>query len=386
MKRMDRAQFFEKLAGLDDECLKRTLWNLYWRGSATTRERIENELEPPPQRRDARAREESIDPDLLSDEVSHFVELVHAGAYLGRDRRVHPRERTRWRFTFRHLASDAESALGDHDVDTAARAMEQLIDLACDTRRYDYFRSEDPVEAARFVVSDAAALLWSRVLERHGFAVFAERAAPQFIRWESRCGWTRSGAGAIGKKETSLAFVLARMLPALDMWIRFTDRYLAALDRIAAIAGSRPRPTWEPTSLDRRLRAADLAEWDGLLLDRLIGSEAEDRLDKLARHAVLRGPELVYFEARLARRRGDAARARILVHQALQELPGHSEFLRFAIEIGATLPPEAARAAGDRGMCLPDEAPAGSTSDLPVALRRSEPPRRASKTAKNFGC
>jgi hypothetical protein len=30
--------------------------------------------------------------------------------------------------------------------------VEQLIDLACEMRDYDYFRSEDPVEAARFVV------------------------------------------------------------------------------------------------------------------------------------------------------------------------------------------------------------------------------------------
>jgi hypothetical protein len=35
MRRMDRVQFFQKLAGLDDERLKKVLWNLYWRGSST---------------------------------------------------------------------------------------------------------------------------------------------------------------------------------------------------------------------------------------------------------------------------------------------------------------------------------------------------------------
>lgn len=34
-------------------------------------------------------------------------------------------------------------------------AVSVMIDLACESRDVDYFRSEDPVEAARFVVSDA---------------------------------------------------------------------------------------------------------------------------------------------------------------------------------------------------------------------------------------
>jgi len=52
------------------------------------------------------------------------------------------------------------------------------------------------------------------VRDRHGFAVFAERAAPQLIRWESRWGWTRHGDDKVSEKETSLASVLARMLRA----------------------------------------------------------------------------------------------------------------------------------------------------------------------------
>jgi hypothetical protein len=55
-------------------------------------------------------------------------------------------------------------------------------------RDIDYVHSDDAVEAARFVVSDAAMALWGAVLARHGFAGFAQRAAPQLIRWESRYG------------------------------------------------------------------------------------------------------------------------------------------------------------------------------------------------------
>ena len=34
-----------------------------------------------------------------------------------------------------------------------------MVDLACDMKSYDYFHSDDPVEAAKFVVSDAVAVL-----------------------------------------------------------------------------------------------------------------------------------------------------------------------------------------------------------------------------------
>ncbi len=43
---MNREEFFGKLAGLDEERLKKALWNLYWRGNATLRERVEAELDP----------------------------------------------------------------------------------------------------------------------------------------------------------------------------------------------------------------------------------------------------------------------------------------------------------------------------------------------------
>lgn len=87
----------------------------------------------------------------------------------------------------------------------------------------------------------------------------------------------------------------------------------------------------------------DLAEWHGLLLDRLPDYDAEDRLDKIAEHPTLGGPELTFFQAQLARHRGELDRARRLVHECLTRLPGHRAFQRVAIEIDAVLP-ERARA------------------------------------------
>ena len=219
--------------------------------------------------------------------------------------------------------------------------MEQLIELACELRGYDYFRSEDPVEAARFVVSDAVALLWARMWDQLGFAEFARRAAPQLIRWESRYGWTRSGFGRIREKETSLASVLGRMLPAPDMWLQFADLYLDALDQAARGAGATLKHDWWPESSNRERRTADLAEWHGMLLERLLGCEAEDRLDRLARHPELAGPELGFFAAQLAYQRGDVGLAHSLVAEALGKLPGHPKFLDFAVSIGAPLPARA---------------------------------------------
>ena len=143
-------------------------------------------------------------------EVRDFAELARAGAYMAGDRRVSPKERTRWRLTFRRLAADALAALHHQDSGSAEEAVALLIDLACETKRFDYFRSEDPMEAAQFVVSDAAATLWEFVRERHGFARFATVAATQLPRWESAYGWSRSGWGKLAEKEISLASVLGQ--------------------------------------------------------------------------------------------------------------------------------------------------------------------------------
>ena len=339
--RMNREQFFGQLATLDEQRLKKALWNLYWRGSAATRERIEAEIDPDQHDRGKRPSNKPADPQQLLGEVGDFVALARSGAYMAGDRRVSPRERTRWRLTFKRLVAAAQDGLRAQDASAAEVAVEQLINLACETRDYEYFHSEDPMEAAGFVVSDAVALLWAELQAQYGFAGFAERAAPQLIRWESRYGWTRSGWGRVSQKEISLASVLAQMLPAPDMWVGFTDRYLDALDRLARDDAARSNHAWRPRGQDRDRRTAALAEWHRLLLDQLIGSEAEDRLDRLTRHPALGGPELAFLQAQVAHQRGDVSNARSLVHASLQQLPGHQDFLDFATDIGAPLPPRA---------------------------------------------
>jgi hypothetical protein len=341
-KRMNREEFFTKLAPLDQDQLRKALWSLYWRGSAAMRERIEGELDPAENARRKRAAAQPADPDLVLYEVREFTELARAGAYIAGDRRVSPKERTRWRVTFRRLATDAQSALRAQDPGPAEEALALIIDLACEMKDRQYFRSEDPVEAARFVVSDAAALIWEAVRDRHGFGVFAERAAPQLLRWESRYGWTH-GWGQVHQKETSLASVLTRMLAAPDAWITFAGCYLAALDQAARAEAAAPAPpriygSWGygDTGYRRGERATNLAEWHGLLLQRLAGSEAEDLLDRLVSHPALCGPERTFLHARLARQRGDTAAARKLIWDCLRELPGHQDFASFAAEIGTS--------------------------------------------------
>jgi hypothetical protein len=85
------------------------------------------------------------------------------------------------------------------------------------------------------------------------------------------------------------------------------------------------------------------------LLDRFADdTDAESPLDRLATHPGLGGPELTFFQSRLAHRRGDTDRARSLVHDSLSTLPGHQALLDFADEIGAPFPPRARQIADER--------------------------------------
>lgn len=213
--------------------------------------------------------------------------MARAGAYLGSDRRVSPKDRSRWRFTFKRLATEAQAALRAEDAALAEAALEQLIDLASDARDYDYCRSQDPLAAAGIVVSDVVANLWASSWERHGFEAFGQIAAPQLIRWESKYGWTRLGE----------------------------------------------RSSHRPRGSDAAQRAGDRAEWHGLLLDNLVDVEG-GLLDKIAGHDALGGPERTFFAARLAHLRGDDATARKLVARCLKKLPGHSQFRELATRCG----------------------------------------------------
>ncbi len=341
---MNRDQFYATMAPLDEARLRKALWTLYWRGSAQLREKIEAELAPEEHKPRAGKAKQPVDVPVLLEEVRRFVELARAGAYMAGDRRVSPKERTRWRFTFTGLVEEAGKALSA-DPACGGQALELLIELAVESRDREYFRSEDPMAAARFVVSDAVALLWSSYREVYGFAGFAERAAPQLIRWEAEYGWTRYGDGPTAEKETTLADVLTRMLRGIDAWLDFTDRYLAALDRLPQGGSGKPAPWHDPAGYARSQRTRNLATWHQVLLEQLDDAEAGERLDRLVTHPALNGPELLYLRARLDWRRGKADSARGLIRDALDVLPGHGGFRAFAEEIGAELPERARRVA-----------------------------------------
>jgi hypothetical protein len=354
---MNREEFFAKLAPHDAEQLRKVLWNLYWRAPAPLRERIEGELDPPERDRRRRKAAEPADPGMLLNEVTEFVSLARDGAYMAGDRRVSPTERSKWRVTFRRLATDAHSALHAADTGPGEAAMEQLIELACDAVDGGYFHSEDPLEAARFVVSHAVSALWQTILDQHGFDQFARRAAAQLIRWESRYGWTR-GDGKVSEHEGSLAQILESMLATPDMWVAFADTYLAVLDDVALADRAAKQRVWvaapgyDHIAFIRKERASELAEWHDMLVDRLTEAGAGDRLDRLVSHPAFAGPEITFLRACLAERRGAPATARTLIRECLEERPGSGEFLAFAKQIRAELPPKAKAVAAQRSRWL----------------------------------
>lgn len=334
---MNRDQFHARMAHLDEDGLRKALWTLYWRGSAEMRERIEAQLGPdgpgPPRRRPPPP---PPDGARVLDEVRDFVALARAGAYWAGDRRVSPRERSRWRFTFRRLASDARDGLAGEQGDAAGTALALMIDLSCEVHGVHRFRSEDPVQAAGFVVSDAAAALWSAHRDRHGFAAFVDHAVPQLLRWESRHGWTRFGDGTVARQEQPLATVMAGMLSAPDHWTRAASRYLQALDDLATGSATRAR---RRVGSSQAQRTGDLAAWHAQLLDHLAGApEGDGLLDRLVEHPALGGPEQIFLQAQLAHRRGDDTTATQRVRACLDRLPGHPGFRELGDRLGVTLP------------------------------------------------
>ena len=330
MDRWDRPQFFARLAPLGHDQLANTLWTVYWKGTKETRQRIEAELDP----EIARRMKAALDPEGTLEEVTEFVTLARAGAYMGGDRRVKPSERTRWRFAFRRLFREAAAALAGPDPAPGAEAMELLLDLARDTSRYDYFRSDDPIAAARIVFSDEVEMLWVRLRQQLDFPAFARRVAPQLLRWESGHGWTRSGFGRVAESERSLAAVLEPLLTASDSWVMFADRYLEALE---GAAGSEARVRHDAWNREYRRgeRARDLALWHSMMLQHLLGGEGEGRLDKLAASDAISGPQVLFVRARLALGRGEVSEARRMAGDLVQKAPGQPEFLDLARELEA---------------------------------------------------
>lgn len=326
-ERLSKEDFHQQMAPLGEVELRKVLWTVYWRGPAPVRERIEGLLNPRKAAAQAAEAAQPADASSVLARVKYFAELARSGAYLGRDRRVTPKERTRWRFEFKELAAGAVDSLRGEDHESAARASAIIIDLACEMLTYDYFRSEDPVEAAGFVVSDAAGLLWKTVLRRRGLVGLSDTAPAQLLRWEQAHGWTRTGFGRLSEREVTLGAVVADLLPAPDSWGMFAEKYLEALERVPGTAARGGRSGSE--------RARALSSWHGLMFDHLLDTEYEAALEALTRHPHLAGPEQTFLGARLARHRGNLTSAREQIRRCRRSLPGHEGFIAFAEEIGA---------------------------------------------------
>lgn len=195
------------------------------------------------------------------------------------------------------------------DVEVAGEALSIMVDLACEADGTHYFRSDDPVEAAGFVVSDALTMYWSKVRQEFGMDSMLKLAVGHLLRWESPHGWTRRGFGKVAEKETSLASALARFLKIPDHWEKAASHYVEELDQLA----DTPSTKRQHFSSGYTNRAQALADWHSLLLDQLLGSQHEELLDRIATHPAFRGPERTYFQARLARERDDLDAAAKLI-------------------------------------------------------------------------
>lgn len=296
VNRMNKDEFYEKLDALDEARLKKALWNLYWRGTAPVRERIEDAITTDPVIR--AEPQDSTNPARTLRQVREFCKLAHAGAFLGAPGHgVRAKRRSNWRHEFRGLVKAARAAMAEADPGPGMAAMEEIIDLAVFSSTYEVFTSQEPLEVAKFVVSDEVEALWRRMIEHRGFAAFTTVGAEQLLRWEAKYGWTQSGWGPIAEQERQLADVLVLLLPGIDQWLAFTEAYVAALDSVPLEKDT----VFNSSDIDwpRRRRTENLSAWHSRLVERLDGSdEGAALLDRIVAHSSLSGSDLALYRLR----------------------------------------------------------------------------------------
>jgi len=122
------------------------------------------------------------------------------------------------------------------------------------------------------------------------------------------------------------------MLTNTDAWGAFAAAHVRALDGLTT---TRRHRYDDPV----RDRASNLAQWNAMLLDRLVDTEYEPLLDALVKHPALVGSERTFLASRLAHLRGDDGSARRLIGTCLKDLPGHSDYREFALVLGSSPEP-----------------------------------------------
>jgi hypothetical protein len=337
-ERMDKTAFLKALEGRGPEELRTLLWTAYWRGGAPARERIEEQLFPA----EAAVKRETaafVDAGACLEEVRTFCSRARAGDYMRGARDLGRKEVSGWRLTFRRLFEDATRALRQPGRDGDPAPLVHLLDFTFDLRNWEYFRSQDPVEAAKIVFSDRVAVLWRARIDEGGFGAFLQEAPAQFVRWESRFGWTRYDGKATGQQRT-LTEVLQGLLPGPDALLAFVRGYLAVLERLQArnataqearTRSSEPSRDWRR---DCEHRADQLEAWNALLLERLGATEDASLLERILTLPALDGPETWHLLARLRARQGRRPEAQSLVRKALDRYPGAMSIRATATELG----------------------------------------------------
>ena len=124
----------------------------------------------------------------------------------------------------------------------------KMVDLARDMRSYDYFHSDDPVETAKFVVSDAVAMLWESVLRHDGPCGFRQPECQSGSSAGRRTTGGPAGATVRRRGGDALAVPLARLLATPDMWRTFAESSMEALEAAGRADPKRPRTCTEPST------------------------------------------------------------------------------------------------------------------------------------------
>ena len=338
--RMDKTAFLKKLEGRSVDELRTLLWTAYWRGTAVTRERIEESLNP---QEVIKQREVDawVDPKECLREVTSFCARARAGDYMRGARDLGRKEVSGWRLTFRRLFDDSARLLQQPDTANEFRPLVHLLDFTHDLKDWNYFRTQDPVEAAKIVFSDRVETLWRSRIDHAGFGVFLKEAPAQLLAWESPGGWTRYD-GSATEKQRPLTAVILRLLPGHDSVLAFVRNYLIALEAMgpraatpqeSKVRSSNPRYEWENAC---RHRSERLEHWHKALLERFVGSEDEPLIDRILTNRALDGPYTWHLLGRLRLQQGRRSEAKALVKRALDRLPGATSIQATALELASS--------------------------------------------------